>query len=358
MKELYLWILLVLSFESLTSSAQTQAEADSIKKYTNDFIKDKLSKDYELKVDTILVNTEDEVKGWAGFGEYNTGRCHGKSCQMPSVVIRYLATKLQNNELQNKIAFANGICPGIYRHEGVSHRGKLDYIYGSHHAGWSLYDYMQKLLSDELTARLSEGLDMREKILNKSLTKNMLKNITNNMPNSKRYNKDYFLWLTEHNIKSKISKEESDILLNGLIKWMLQPEGKDNYYETAAVNAGLYSGEDINISSNSNYPKRKIVNMDDFMNETFSHEQNFNGKIKKINVLKIASEETVQKFIKTIAFVLEKEKLIIEQGEERQKNGWSESIKKIKEKYKKTIKKDSHSKLRAYNYLNLTDNDK
>jgi hypothetical protein len=343
-----MWALVALSFGALKAGAQTQAEVDSIKKFSAEFLRDKMATDRELKVDTLWVNDTSEVTDWGDFGVYYPGQCSDGSCKLPQVVVKYLASKVQDQELQNRIALANGIVPGSYSHEGgkYGHRGRLDEMYGEICPGWSVSDFAQRKIVNELAARLAENFDMREKILSGQLSKNLLRHIANNMPKYKQYNKEYFLWLTENKITQKMSNAEAKIMLKSIVKWMKTSEGRGKYYRIAAFSAGLWAGKNINVLIEDNWDQEDMVDMDAFMTRSFTVGEN--------SVLELAGSDAVDELMNALAGALRSQKSTIAQQEGIVDRGWSGASKKVAEKYKKFVERDSKSKLRATKYMDAT----
>jgi hypothetical protein len=342
-----MWVLLALSFGALKANAQTQAEVDSVKKFSTEFLRDKLATDPELLIDTVWVKYENEVEDWGSFGEYRYGNCSDGSCEIPQVIIKYLASKIQDQKLQNKIALANGVVSGIYSHEGgdYGHRGRKYEMYSGVYPGWSVSDFVQKCIVSELAARLAEEFDMREKILTGQLSRNLVKNIANNMPKSKEYNKEYFLWLVENKITERISKTEADLMLKSIIKWMKTSKGRYTYFENAAFWAGFRTSNNIDELAKENFPEKDMADMDAFMNRSFT--------VGKNSVLKMANQDVVDEFMHALALAIQSQEKVIEKQNNMVDNGWGKASKKVADKYKKFIARDSKSKLRATRYTDL-----
>lgn len=347
MKNIYLYALLVFSFGMLAAkqvSSQTRAEVDSIKTWTDDFLKKAQTGDDQLIIDTLWVDNAKQVENRGDFGVYNTGRCSDGSCSIPSLVIKYLATKIQDRELQDKIDLANGVMPGVYSHES-SHREKMDLIYGTQNFSWSLYDNFQRILSSELSARLAESFSMRTEVLSGAVSKNMIRNIADNLPESKLYNKDYFLWLSRHDISKNISKTEADLMLSSLIRWMSTAK-TDMYFENAAVFASFYKTNNIGSLLNQK-KKQKLMDFDSFMTSTFL--QPWDGL--DYNIFQLADRGKVDEFLQTIAKSMKQYEQMILKGDEHIKSGWGKSIEKLNSKYKKDVKKHEVTKLRAEKHM-------
>jgi hypothetical protein len=340
-KKLYLYALLVLSFGMAgRAAAQTRAQVDSIKNWTDDFIKDKLAKDPELEIDTVYVDSIDDAQLWGSFGRYNTGKCADGSCTVPSLVVRYLATKVQDQKLTDKINLANGVVPGVYAHES-GHRKKMNLVYGAINHSWSLYDNFQRILSDELAQRLAESFNMRCEILKGAVSKNMVRNIADNMPKAKSYNMGYFLWLSENDIQKSISAAEADIMLSALILWMKSTR-TDMYFDDAAHMASYYMTAGIGVLSKEK-KKLKLMDFDEFITGVFM--QSYDGK--NYDIFQLAGKEKVDEFMRTIADIMKRYESFIAKRMEHVQSNWGESIGKLNSKYKSDAKKHDLAKLRA-----------
>lgn len=336
MKNLYLYALVILSLGAMKAKAQSRAEIDSVKNYTTEFLADKLAKDKDLQIDTIWVDNIDDVGGWGNFGEY--------SAEHQRLVLKFLASKVQEQELQDKIDLANFLVPITYGHEG-DHREK-SYLWNVLRSpAWDMNDYFQQYISNELSARLAECFSFREKILNKEISKNMLKHIADNIPTPKAYHRDYLQYLLDNEISEAVSQEEADLMLAALVKWMWQPGGKDGYYGMSATFSGLYAGNNISRLSRDKNGKSIILDFDMFIQLAFL--QNQNGK--DVNIFAIASEAGISHFLRTIARFMKGYEKNISENETRLKNGWGKSIKKLTTK--KDAKKHAASRLRAVKFI-------
>lgn len=338
MKKLYMYALLVLSFGMLNqkANAQTQAGVDSVKVWTDDFLKNAKANDPELRIDTVWVDDADAINKWGNFGRYKSGTPD----ELPVLVIGYLASRMQDVELQNKITLANGIVPGVYNHED-GHRKKRAFIYGNMNFAWSMYDSMQKLLSDEFAQRLSESFSIRTEVLNKKLSPNMLKNIANNLPENKLYNKDYFLWLANNKVSKEINTAEANMMLASVINWT-KTANTDIYNESAASMASYYRSHAI-ARVKDQKAKVKLMDFDSFITGTFK--QVSNGT--EYNIFDLADKETVDKFLRTIAKIMKQYEPIIKEQDSIHQKARGKSIEILNNKYKKDVKKHSQSTLRA-----------
>jgi hypothetical protein len=109
MKKLYPWILLVLSFGALKSNAQTQTAADSVKNWTTESMHRIQDSDKKVSFDTIWISNYDDFEsiGYSGKYEPTTG----------TIVLRYLASRIENVKLQNEILYFNSLLTTVYGHE-------------------------------------------------------------------------------------------------------------------------------------------------------------------------------------------------------------------------------------------------
>jgi hypothetical protein len=346
MKKLYLYALVVLSFGMMRQNARSQTceEIDSVKNWTDDFLKSKLAEDKELRIDTVWITKLHEVENWGKFGAYAARRCSDESCVLPALIIKYLATKLDDAELRDKIALANGVVPGAYNHED-GHRKTHGWAYGKHNHAWSVRDNMQRQICYESAQRLSESFSMRREIMNGRVTKNMLKNIADNMPKSKSYNKDYFLWLANNEISENISAFEANLMLQSLINWMKKASIGGIYFKSMSARAQFYSLDAISDLKDSR--QKNLIDWDTFMHRMF--EQEINNRFYYI--FSLADKSKIDEFLQTIADIMKKYDAELTKQEQIIQEGWAPSIAKLNKKYKKDVKMHMQTKLRSEKFM-------
>jgi hypothetical protein len=334
---------MVLSFGALQSAAQTRIEIDSIKTFHAQFLNDALKKDPMLKIDTIWVKYLFEVEGWGSFGSWESSK--------RTLTIKFLATKLEKQELNDKINIANLVVPIAYSHES-NHRDK-DYLWSEPKSiAWTAADYMQQYISNELSARLAETFYMRWKILDGDISKSLLHHIINGLPKSKAYLKDYYSYLVYNTISEKISQTEADLMLTAVAKWMTEhPRGKDDYYGEAAVMSYYYADKNIGKLYGKKLSQDQTMDFDNFMLLLFLQQRND----KPIDIFSLVSESAREKFLTAIAEVMKKYEKDIIETDKKIKTGWSGTIQKITKKHSGSAKIHDAATLRAAPlYLKMT----
>ncbi|MDR1337664.1 MAG: hypothetical protein LBJ73_01390 [Rickettsiales bacterium] len=367
MKKLYFWVLLTLSFGSLNAGAQSREKIDRLKKYTTEYLNDALASDANLRIDTIWIENKSES------GVYSGGRY---DMYDDLIVLNYLATRLEDQELQDKIDMVNANIPVTHRHEEEHKRTLPKWNKGKDFGGvgksfgWSAYDLAQLVFSDEVSARLSEPFAIRSDLESGRLSQSDVKTLAKNMHPAQKYLYDYYAYIAEHGANGEISMVEADMMLDVPIKWMtdrFSAAVAHGIYASRAVAAAKYLCEDYALQFKKHNPKEydknlydnklyknkdfakneQFLDFDDFMRMIFGKSHNS----RYIDIFKLTSDEKRLEFLKTIASILQRYEQQLNEIESNfaENPGWRKSKAKLADmpNNKKAAERHAASQFRA-----------